>query len=201
MESLPLQFWTKQVKIPNDLGTHLWEAGGIIAVTSVFFLRRSGGEHDRMQWALTGAGVGLLLVLVGLAIRKGRRSRVEVLDTDIIVSSKEIRIGDRTFAIDRVEYLDFLVNSYKGMQGPWRRRRLSNGLDNKIYFTADGQKHAYGFYLEDGVAMQRLGMLFRELYQRQVRFRERNRGGRTFLFGQVVNREQFEAKKRNEGYL
>jgi hypothetical protein len=201
MESLPLQFWTKQVKIPNDLGTHLWEAGGIVAVISVFLLRRLGRGNDWMKWGLIGVGVGLLLVLIGLAIRKGKRSRVEVLDTDIIVSSKEIRIGGRTFAIDRVEYLDFLVNSYKGMPSPWRRRRLSNGLDNKIYFTADGQKHAYGFYLEDGVAMQRLGMLFRELYQKQIRFRERNRGGRTFLFGQVMNREQFEAKKRIEGYL
>jgi hypothetical protein len=48
--------------------------------------------------------------------------------------------------------------------------------------------------------MRRLELLFREFYREGIRFRERNRGGRTFLFGQVVDRQAFEEAKRREGY-
>jgi len=88
------------------------------------------------------------------------------------------------------------------MPGPRFRRRpiILDGTDNKTYFTADGKQHSYMFYLEDRMAMQRLGLLFRDFYKERVRFRERNRGGRTFLFEQVVNKQAFERSKRNAGY-
>jgi hypothetical protein len=78
---------------------------------------------------------------------------------------------------------------------------MLHGTDNKLYFTVDGKKHSFGFYLEDSTAMRRLELLFREFYQQGIRFRERNRGGRTFLFMQVMSREQSEQAKRDEGYL
>ena len=81
-------------------------------------------------------------------------------------------------------------------------RRISlHGCDNKLMFTADGKQHSFGFYLEDEMAMRRLGMLFREFYSQGLRFRERNRGGRTFLFEQVMDRRAFERAKQREGYL
>jgi hypothetical protein len=158
------------------------------------------------EYVSVGAVAGLLLALIGRVLRKGKSSGATVVDVDVIITSEKIRIGDQTFMVAEVEYLDFLVNSYDGMEGPyirrgfWVRRMVLRGGDNKIYFTADGKKHSYGFYLEDRMAMQRLGFLFRELYAKRVRFRERNRGGRTFLFERVMNREEFEAAKRSEGY-
>jgi hypothetical protein len=154
------------------------------------------------ELASIGIVAGLCLALVGWILRGCKVVRPIATDTDIVISVEEIRIGDQTFKTDKVEYLDFLVNSYRGMQGPrlrWRRMIL-HGMDNKLYFTAEGKKHAYGFYLEDSVAMRRLELLFREFYRQGIRFRERNRGGRTFLFGQVMDRQAFERAKNDEGY-
>ncbi len=75
-----------------------------------------------------------------------------------------------------------------------------HGIDNKLYFTVDGKQHCYPFFLEDEMAMRRLGMLFQEFYGQRLRFRERNRGGRTFMFEQVVDRKAFERAKREAGY-
>jgi hypothetical protein len=198
----PMQYWTKLVKHQNDLRLRLSEVGGLVMIVSLGMMAVLEKTGRSEELAEVGLVAGLCLALVGWILRGFKTVRPLVTDTDIVISTGEIRIGDQTFAVDKVEYLDFLVNSYKGMQGPrmrWRRIILS-GTDNKLFFTADGKKHSYGFYLEDSVAMRRLELLFREFYQKGIRFRERNRGGRTFLFSQVMNREQFEQAKRKEGY-
>jgi hypothetical protein len=199
----PMQFWSKLVVKPNDIRTRLMEAGGIVMLVCWplrAIMARMGHSED---FTLVGVLAGFTLVLIGLTLKKDKIRPTRVMDIDIIITSREIRIGKQTFRIDQVEYLDFLVNSYQGMPGPsvrWRRIVL-DGMDNKLYFTADGKKHAYGFFLEDRMAMQRLGMLFREFYQERVFFRERNRGGRTFLFERVMDRNGFEEAKSREGYV
>jgi hypothetical protein len=198
----PMQFWTKLVKRQNDLRLRLSEAGGIIMIAcfGLTVVLEKLGKPDEL--ASAGIVAGLCLALVGWILRGFKVVRPIATDTDIMISVEEIRIGDQTFDTDKVEYLDFLVNSYRGMQGPrlrWRRMIL-HGMDNKLYFTAEGKKHAYGFYLEDSVAMRRLELLFREFYRQGIRFRERNRGGRTFLFEQMMDRQAFERAKNNAGY-
>lgn len=199
----PMQFWTKLVKHQNDLRLRLSEAGGILLVASwgmAVLLTKSGRSAELAYVSMVA---GLCLALVGWILRGFKTVGPLVTEMDILISTGEIRIGDRSFAVDKIEYLDFLVNSYKGMRGPrmrWRQMILP-GTDNKLFFTADGKKHAYAFYLEDGLAMRRMELLFREFYQQGIRFRERNRGGRTFLFSQVMNKEHFEQAKREEGYF
>ena len=152
--------------------------------------------------AFVGMLAGLAMALIGWILRRFKVVRSLVTDTDIILTAEEIRIGDQRFRIDEVEYLDFLVNSYRGMPGPrlrWRRTVL-HGIDNKLYFTVNGKQHCYPFFLEDEMAMRRLGMLFQEFYGQRLRFRERNRGGRTFMFAQVIDRKAFERAKREAGY-
>jgi hypothetical protein len=154
---------------------------------------------------------GLVVALVGGILTRRKMATAQVTDTDIIVTTEEIRIGGQCFRVSEVEYLDFLVNSYDGMPGPRARhwgtflaltgRRISlTGCDNKLMFTVDGKQHSYSFFLEDKMAMRRLGMLFQEFYGQRLRFRERNRGGRTFMFEQVIDRKAFERAKREAGY-
>ena len=107
--------------------------------------------------------------------------------------------------MDQVQYLDFLVNGHYGMRAGWMfrwtlRRKPINGMENRLHFEADGKKHAYWFFMEDHVSMRELEFLFREFYQNRLFFRERNRGGRTFLFRQVVSRQDLERAKQEEGY-
>jgi len=201
MESM--QFWSKLVKSQRDIRARLSESGGILILVSLGLMVVLEKLGRSPEIALIGMVAGLCLAIVGWILRGYKVVRPLVTETDIIISVKEIRIGDQTFATEKVEYLDFLVNSYRGMPGPrlrWRRIIL-HGTDNKLYFNADGKKHSYPFYLEDQMEMRRLELLFREFYRSGVRFRERNRGGRTFLFQQVMNREAFEEAKRREGYV
>jgi hypothetical protein len=198
----PMQFWTKLVKRQHDIRLKLSEAGGILMLLSLGLLSVLGKMGKSIELGFVGLLAGLCLVLMGRILRGSKRVQPMATDTDIVISTEEIRIGDRVFATDKVEYLDFLVNSHEGMEGPrvrWRRMMLQ-GTDNKLHFTVDGKKHSYGFYLEDNVAMRRLALLFREFYREGIHFRERNRGGRTFLFEQVMSRQAFEEAKRREGY-
>ncbi len=198
----PMQFWTKSVKHQNDIRVRLSEAGGILMLVCGVLVSVAEKMRYSEEPAAIGALAGLCLLLVGWILRGFKVVRPLVTGTDIMISVNEIRIGDQTFLVDELEYLDFLVNSYEGMAGPrirWRRITL-RGTDNNLYFTAKGKRYSFGFFLEDPIAMRRLEMLFREYYQKGIRFRERNRGGRTFLFEQVRNKEQFERAKREEGY-
>lgn len=126
-----------------------------------------------------------------------------MVDTDLTMTSEGIRIGEQYYPIDQVQYLDFLVEGYDGMLGPrfqWQQANRMNGMGNRLFFEADGKKHAYGFYLEDNISLRELSFLFREFYQNKLFFRERNSGGRTFLFQRVNGRKELEDAKRGEGY-
>jgi hypothetical protein len=195
----PLQFWTKVVIQKQTSGAWLVEIGGVVMFVCLL-LTRVGRDAE---FFLVGLVVGLLLVLMGLiATKKRRMTGDRIMDTDIVISSEVIRIGETTFPLEEVEYLDFLVNSYDGMPGPRMRfrRMVLFGTDNRLYFTWNGKKYKYGFYVEDEAAMRRLRWLFHELYKKGVRFRERNRGGRTFLFERVMDRKEFEERRKREGY-
>jgi len=39
-------------------------------------------------------------------------------DTDIVISTEEIRVGDQIFATDKVEYLDFWSMAMRGCKAP-----------------------------------------------------------------------------------
>ena len=206
-----MQFWSKLVLHRNNWRLRLSQAGFILMI----FCFGAGKIPVQMgvvrEWITVGMLTGLGVALVGGILTRRKMATAQVTDTDIVVTIEEIRIGGQRFLVSEVEYLDFLVNSYDGMPGPRARhwgtflvltgRRMSlTGCDNKLMFTADGKQHSYSFFLEDEMAMRRLGMLFREFYSQGLRFRERNRGGRTFLFEQVVDRKAFERAKREAGY-
>jgi hypothetical protein len=196
-----MQFWVKLVERRNDPRLIVSQAGGILMVVCFLLAAVLEKMGKSSELAMVGALAGLCLALIGWILRGFKVARPLVTGTDIVISIEEIRVGDQSFSVDRIEYLDFLINSYRGMPGPRLRRRIIlDGTDNKLYFTADGKQHLYRFYLEDRMAMQRLELLFRDFYRERVRFRERNRGGRTFLFEQVIDKQAFERAKRNAGY-
>jgi hypothetical protein len=202
LHMFPIQFWTKLVEQKNDLSLRISQAGGILMLACFIMgavLEKMGRPSDL---AAVGGLAGLCLALVGWIFRKFKVVRPLTTDTDIVISTKEIKIGEMSFSVDEVAYLDFLVNSYRGMPGPrvrWRRM-IFEGMDNRLYFTAGGKKYSYRFYLEDRLAMHRLELLFREFYKQRLFFRERNRGGRTFLFERVMDKRAFERAKRDAGY-
>ena len=209
---MPMQFWSKLVQHRISWRLRLSQTGWILIIGcygAATLAERMGKDPELVFLGLL-AGIGL--AITGAILNRRKRPTPRVTDTDIIITIEEIRVGDQRFRVSEIEYLDFLVNSYDGMPGPrvsprggifgllLGGRMALSGCDNKLLFEAKGKKHSYNFYLEDEMAMRRLGMLFREFYRDRLRFRERNRGGRTFLFEQTIDRKAFELAKRQEGY-
>ena len=200
-----MEFQTKLVNPRKNNGARLMEAGGVLIFCTIISLRMlhrlNPGVY--LMFALLGLGGGIALLLIGRRRTNGDMLHHEVTDTDLVVSSEKIVVGDQVYPISEMENLDFWVEGYYGMTGPsfrpTRRHRL-DGMENKLHFKVNGQRHLYQFLLEDLLSMQQLGQVFRQLYANQTAFAERNRGGQTFLFQQIRSKRELEEWKRKEGY-
>jgi hypothetical protein len=200
-----MEFQTKLVNPRKNTGAHLMEAGGVLIFCTIISLRMLNRHNAdvRVILALLGLGGGIALLLIGRRMTRGDMLHHDVSDTDLVVSSERIVVGDQVYTISEMQDLDFWVEGYYGMTGPsfrpTRRNRL-DGMENKLHFKVNGQRHLYQFFLEDLLSMQQLGQVFRQLYTNQKDFTERNRGGQTFLFQQIRSKRELDEMKRREGY-
>jgi hypothetical protein len=165
-------------------------------------LSRNGTYPVFTNWLLVSA---FLAAILGGILKRRKLSHFLVTDKELAISAEGIRIGDEYYRLSDIQYIDFLVNGYHGMKAGYVRRwtlerARINGTENQLFFTYNGKQKSCRFFLEDAYSMRRLEMLFREFYAKQVFFRERNRGGRTFLFQQVISKQDLERAKRGEGY-
>jgi hypothetical protein len=200
-----MEFQTKLVNPRKNNGAHLMEAGGVLIFCTIISLRMLNrlNANAHVILALLGLGGGVALLLIGRRMTRGDTLHHDVTDTDLIVSSERIVVGDQVYPISEMENLDFWVEGYYGMTGPSfrpTRRNILDGMENKLHFKVNGQRHLYQFLLEDLLSMQQLGQVFRQMYANQTAFAERNRGGQTFLFQQIRSKRELEAMKRKEGY-
>ena len=196
-----MKFQVKLVKRKRHPKAWISDVGTVLFFGSLLLAALDKGLYCLLTFVLAVA----LLITGTILTRRDTLSYTGISDTDIIVTRQGISIGDQYYPMDQVQYLDFLVNGHYGMRAGWMfrwtlRRKPINGMENRLHFEADGKKHAYWFFMEDHVSMRELEFLFREFYQNRLFFRERNRGGRTFLFKQVVSRQDLERAKREEGY-
>ena len=196
-----MKFQVKLVKRKRHPKAWISDAGTVLFFGSLLLAALDKGLYCLLTFVLAVA----LLITGTILTRRDTLSYTGISDTDIIVTRQGISIGDQYYPMDQVQYLDFLVNGHYGMRAGWMsrwtlRRKPINGMENRLHFEADGKKHAYWFFMEDHVSMRELEFLFREFYQNRLFFRERNRGGRTFLFRQVVSRQDLERAKQEEGY-
>ena len=196
-----MKFQVKLVKRKRHPKAWISDAGTVLFFGSLLLAALDKGLYCLLTFVLAVA----LLITGTILTRRDTLSYTGISDTDIIVTRQGISIGDQYYPMDQVQYLDFLVNGHYGMRAGWMsrwtlRRKPINGMENRLHFEADGKKHAYWFFMEDHVSMRELEFLFREFYQNRLFFRERNRGGRIFLFRQVVSRQDLERAKQEEGY-
>jgi len=202
-----MEFQTKLVNPRKNTGAHLMEAGAILLFATAVLgslLGRFNADRYKVYLVLP-LGLSIVLLIVGRRMTRGNLSHTEISDTDLVVSSERIIVGDQSYLVSGMEDLDFWVEGYYGMSGPTfrtrsvRRNRL-DGMENKLHFKVNGERHLYQFFLEDLISMQQLGQVFRQLYENQTPFAERNRGGQTFLFQQIRSKRELEEMKRREGY-
>lgn len=200
-----MEFQTKLVNPRKNTGAHLMEAGGVLIFCTIISLRMLNRLNGNAYviLALLGLGGGIALLLIGRRSTRGDMLHHDVSDTDMVMSSERIVVGDQVYPISEMQNLDFWVEGYYGMTGPSfrpTRRNKLDGMENKLHFKVNGERHLYQFLLEDLLSMQQLGQVFRQLYANQTAFAERNRGGQTFLFHQVRSKKELEKMKREEGY-
>jgi len=200
-----MEFQTKLVNPRKNTGAHLMQAGGVLIFCTIISLRMLNRLNGNAYviLALLGLGGGIALLLIGRRSTRGDMLHHDVSDTDMVMSSERIVVGDQVYPISEMQNLDFWVEGYYGMTGPSfrpTRRNKLDGMENKLHFKVNGERHLYQFLLEDLLSMQQLGQVFRQLYANQTAFAERNRGGQTFLFHQVRSKKELEKMKREEGY-
>jgi len=200
-----MEFQTKLVNPRKNTGAHLMQAGGVLIFCTIISLRMLNRLNGNAYviLALLGLGGGIALLLIGRRSTRGDMLHHDVSDTDLVMSSERIVVGDQVYPISEMQNLDFWVEGYYGMTGPSfrpTRRNKLDGMENKLHFKVNGERHLYQFLLEDLLSMQQLGQVFRQLYANQTAFAERNRGGQTFLFHQVRSKKELEKMKREEGY-
>jgi hypothetical protein len=195
-----MKFQTRLVLRKRNIKALIFDAGAVMYFGCAVLLRVI---HPNRYTGLALLVSFIVFIVGAILTRKKNRLYTEVADIDLTVTSEGIRIGDQYYPMDQVQYLDFLVEGHDRMLGPrftWQRPNRMNGMGNRLFFDADGKKHTYGFYLEDPISLRELSFLFREFYQNRQFFRERNSGGRTFLFQRVANRKELEVAKQAEGY-
>jgi len=200
-----MEFQTKLVNPRKNTGAHLMGSGGVLIFCTIISLRMLNRLNGNAYviLALLGLGGGIALLLIGRRSTRGDMLHHDVSDTDMVMSSERIVVGDQVYPISEMQNLDFWVEGYYGMTGPSfrpTRRNKLDGMENKLHFKVNGERHLYQFLLEDLLSMQQLGQVFRQLYANQTAFAERNRGGQTFLFHQVRSKKELEKMKREEGY-
>jgi hypothetical protein len=201
-QGLTMEFQTKVIVSKKNFRARISDIGGILFFGSILLavLLNKTGYEEYPFWTV---GAGLILLIVGGILAKRDLSYIQMSDTDLVVSSQGIRIGDQFYPLGQMENLDFWVEGYYGMPGPrfksWKRGQM-NGMENKVHFRMDGERHLHQFYLADLISMQQLGQVFREFYEKRIPFAERNRGGPTFLFQQINSKKEMEEAKRREGY-
>jgi hypothetical protein len=205
-----MEFQSKIFVRVSNPGARLSDLGGILLMSSIVLIAVLKLLKASEMYSLFDIGlavIGIALVLVGRSQANGNMFNIGLSDTNLVVTSKGIRLGEEFYPLDQVSDLDFWINGYDGMKGPqfkgyrnFRNQGRMSGADNKIHFRANGKKHLYQFYLPDQDSMNELGQVFRLFYEHRVPFGECNRGGPTFLFRQVRSKNELEEMKRREGF-
>ena len=194
-----MEFRTKIVEAKKNPKARLAVVGAVLLVVSVVLSLMNGYE----RYAMWGFGVAFILLIGGAIFGRGDLAFEAVSAKDLVINDTEIRVGETVYALGQVQDIDFMVVGYDGMQGRQYRgpsEGIINGMDNYLDFTFGGEQVKCYFYLAGPEAVQQLGLLFKEFYNKRINFVERNMGSKTYLF-EPVTQKQWEDRMTENGYV
>lgn len=191
-----MEFQTKIVEgNKNPKARIVWAGAAVIFLGMVLMCMDA---YQRYGFWLFG--IGVVVLIVGALAAKGDVDLENVSETDIVINTEEIRVGETRYSISQLTKIVFQVEGYDGMvdtQGYAssdvignRKSGLLNGMNNYLDFIFGNEKVEWQFYLPDPQHVQQLGELFKELYAKGIPFRECSQvSKRTFLFAPVSEKE------------
>jgi len=147
-------------------------------------------------------GTGIVIVVIGAVIARGDVATYGLSEEVLEVSIRGIRLGQQLYPLQRISAIEFDVQAYEGLyvnDGAMISGSNSDGMTNGLTFEADGKKHNVGFFLENKLHVQQLGLVFNEFYEHHIPFVERNRHTRTYLF-QNLSPQELVAFRQRYGY-
>ncbi|MDR3715736.1 MAG: hypothetical protein P4L51_23230 [Puia sp.] len=193
-----MEFRTKIVVGRNNKKAYVAYAGLFIALSSLVFVFIPNMDRY-IPWAF---GTGIVVVVIGAVIARGDVTDYGLSEQDLTVSMRGITVGDQFYPLQSIRNMDFDVQAYEGMyvnDGAMVSGSNSDGMTNRLSFEAGGKKIACGFFLQNAMHVQQLGLLFMAFYEGHVPFIEHNKSTRTYLF-QVLSASELEAFKKKYGY-
>jgi hypothetical protein len=190
-----MEFRTKLVVKRKNKKAWLAYAGLFIAASSLILVAIPSWS-DYIPYVF-GTGIGI--VVIGAIIARGDVTTYGLSEEELMVNLAGISVGARHYPLNQVRNLDFDVQAYAGMyvnDGAMVSGSNSDGMTNSLTFEAGGAVVDCGFFLENPLHVQQLGLLFNEFYERHIPFIERNKSTRTYMFQALSDRELVEFKRK-----
>ncbi|HEY4337159.1 MAG TPA: hypothetical protein VGM89_14715 [Puia sp.] len=172
--------------------------GLAISALSLFMVFFSSLE-DYVPWVF---GTGVLVVLIGALLAKGRIAVHVLSEEDLVVSVAGIDIGSHHYPLGELSSLDINVEVYAGMlTEAWGMPKdaISDGMGNDLSFRWQGSKVSCRYYLNSRQHTLQLAGVLAEFYERHIPFIERRGSVRTYLL-QQLNEAQLAEFKQKYGY-
>ena len=190
-----MEFRTKLVVKRKNKKAWLAYAGLFIAASSLILVFIPSW-NDYIPYVF-GTGIGI--VVIGAIIARGDVTTYGLSEEELVVNPGGISVGGRHYPLNQVRKIDFDVQAYAGMyvnDGAMVSGSNSDGMTNSLTFEAGGATVDCGFFLENPLHVQQLGLLFNEFYERHIPFIERNKSTRTYMFQALSERELAEFKRK-----
>jgi hypothetical protein len=151
-------------------------------------------------------GLFILAVTAGIVLavmKKGNIQPYVLSKNKLVVTPASIAIAGTVYEMNRIRDLKFVIHSYNGLrysEGRSKFAQTSDGTNNYITFTSDGEEVSCRYYLNSEKHTFILCQLLQEFYYKKIPFIEVDRNGyQTYLLKRLDEKE-LAAFKTKYGY-
>jgi hypothetical protein len=159
---------------------------GFVKTATVFFI--------------LAVAAGIILFI----IKKGNTQAYVLLkENKLVVNSTSITLEGVMYELEKIKDLKFIIHSYAGLrysEGKSRVYETSDGTQNYLTFTVDGNKIGCRYYLNSEKHTFILCQVLQEYYYKKIPFIEVDRDGYQTYLLKRLNEEELAAFKTKYGY-
>jgi hypothetical protein len=154
----------------------------------------------------TASVLFILAVAAGIIlfiIKKGRTQPLVLSKIKLVISLTSIEIEGVVYEMEKIKDLKFIIHSYAGLrysEGKSRIYQTSDGTQNYLTFTVDGNKVGCQYYLNSEKHTFILCQVLQEFYYKKIPFIEVDRDGNQTYLLKRLNEKELAAFKTKYGY-
>jgi hypothetical protein len=157
------------------------------------------------EFIKTATVLFILAVVAGIVlavIKKGNVQPYVLSKTKLVITPASIEIAGVKYEMNTIRDLRLVIHSYAGLRYAESKRfyQTSDGTQNFLTFTVDGQKAGCQYYLNSEKHTFILCQLLQEFYYKKIPFIEVDRDGHQTYLLKRLNENELAAFKTKYGY-